>query len=301
MDSTLARKRYCCRVVLPHRDQVLGADDECLDAVVILEDARQRRGHERLAEADHVADQDAAALVQVVGGDLDGGLLEFEELVAEVAGDAELGQTGAGLLGQVIGHLDVDVVRRNRFRARPTLVDDLDQFFGDVDAQPVVPAVLEPLGQLVAGVVVQHVDVEFALLGQAGEGEVAAAQVADLGVDRVLAEEQIELGVERVAEEQLDDELSGRDLRGQSAKSLFVFIGGNADHELVAKFLGELPLEGNGRCLVYLVLVVTEAHAGAKLVLGHLLHPDEKPAAVAVTASPLLDVGVDCRQPRRLK
>ncbi len=165
-------------------------------AVIILEDPRERRGHERLAEADHIADDDAAALVEMVRGDLDGGLLELEKRVAEVAGNAELGQPGAGLLRQVIGHLDVDVVGRNRLRPRPTGVDDLDKFFGDVDAEAVVPAVLKPLGELVAGIVVEHVDVEFALLRQAGERQVAAAQVADGWVQRVGAEVQIQLGVE---------------------------------------------------------------------------------------------------------
>ncbi len=64
--------------------------------------------------------QDAAALVEVVGGDLDGGVLELEQRVAEVARDAELGQAGARLLGQVVGHLHVDVVGRERSLRAPS-------------------------------------------------------------------------------------------------------------------------------------------------------------------------------------
>jgi hypothetical protein len=120
MDSTLARSRYSVAVVLPHLHQVLRADDQRLQAVVVLEDARQRRRHERLAQADDVADEHAAALVQVVGGDLHRRLLELEELVAEVAGDAELGQAGARLLGEVVGHLEVDVIGRDRAARAPS-------------------------------------------------------------------------------------------------------------------------------------------------------------------------------------
>ena len=63
--------------------------------------------------------------------------------------------------------------------------------------------------ELVAGVVVEHVDVQLALLREAATGQVAAAEVADDRVDRVGPEEQVELGVQRVAEEQLDDDLPG--------------------------------------------------------------------------------------------
>ena len=82
--------------------------------MIVLEDTGQGGGHQRLAETDHVADEDAAALVQMVGGDLDGLDLELEQLVAEVTRDAELRDAGASLLGQVVGHLDVDVVGRER-------------------------------------------------------------------------------------------------------------------------------------------------------------------------------------------
>ena len=60
-------------------------------------DPGQRRRHQRLAQADDVADQDAAALVEMVGGDLDRGHLELEQRVAEVRRDAELGQARRAL------------------------------------------------------------------------------------------------------------------------------------------------------------------------------------------------------------
>ena len=101
-----------------------------------------------------------------------------------------------GFVGEVVGHLEVDVVGRNQGLPRPTLLDDAEKLAGDVDAEAVVPPVLEPPLELEGGVVVEHVHVQLALPGEAGEGQVAAAEVADDGVDGVVAEEQVELGVQ---------------------------------------------------------------------------------------------------------
>ena len=81
--------------------------------MVVLEDAGNGGRHEGLAQANHVADQHAVAFVEVVGGDLDRCDLKIEELLAEVAGNAKLGQAEAGLLGKMVGHFQVDVVGRN--------------------------------------------------------------------------------------------------------------------------------------------------------------------------------------------
>ena len=79
-------------------------------AVVVLHDTGQGGRHEGLAEADHVANEDAAALIEVVGGDLDGGYLIVEKLVAKIAGMPKLQQAGTGFFGEVIGDFEVDVV-----------------------------------------------------------------------------------------------------------------------------------------------------------------------------------------------
>ena len=55
---------------------------------------------------------------------------------------------------------------------------------------------------------VEHVHVEFALLGEAGEREIARAEKAGDGIVRVGAEAEVELGVERVAKEKLHDNLA---------------------------------------------------------------------------------------------
>ena len=65
---------------------------------------------------------------------------------------------------------------------------------------------------LLSGVLFDDVDVELALVGQAGKGQVAAAQIADDGRDFVIPEEQIELGMEGVAKKELDDDFTGSQL-----------------------------------------------------------------------------------------
>lgn len=65
----------------------------------------------------------------------------------------------------------------------------------------IVPTVLEPSGQLVAGIMVEHVYVQFALLREPREGQVATAEVSDSGIDGIWPEQQIELGMEWMLEE----------------------------------------------------------------------------------------------------
>ena len=161
-------------VVFPHADEILGAENECFKgARRVLKHAGQRGGHEGLTEADHVAQNHTATLFQMPGRDAHGSGLEFEQVVTHVRRDRELGQAGPGFFGQVVGHLDVNVIGRRAFRPRPTFVDHLDELLGDVHAPLVAPAVLEPLLEFQGGVVVEDVHIELALVGQAGEREVA--------------------------------------------------------------------------------------------------------------------------------
>src|SRR6185436_21050493 len=103
---------------------------------------------------------------------LDCGLLEFKELIAEITRYSKLRQTRACFLRKVISHLDVDVIRRDQVFARPALVNDLNQLVRDVDAPAVVPSIFKPTGQLVARIVIEHINVKFALMGEARESEI---------------------------------------------------------------------------------------------------------------------------------
>ncbi len=77
-------------VRLPHPDEILGAENQRLPALLILEDACQCRPHQRLAQADHVADQHTSPLAHVVRGYLHRSLLKVKERRVEVTWDAEL-------------------------------------------------------------------------------------------------------------------------------------------------------------------------------------------------------------------
>ena len=109
-DAVQFRSQY-----FPRRKNAQGADDPKGFKVIHLkphdEDAPKVVAAEFICHRDgakfptqalldkHVADNYAAALVQMVGGDFDRGLLEVEESVPELLWDAELGEARASLLG----------------------------------------------------------------------------------------------------------------------------------------------------------------------------------------------------------
>ena len=102
----------------------------------------------------------------MVGRDFHCGGLKVEELVPEVPRDAEFGQAGPRFLRQVVSDLDVDVVRRDELLSRPAFIDDLSKVIRDIHTPVIVPAVFEPSSQLLAGVVIHDIDVQFALVGK---------------------------------------------------------------------------------------------------------------------------------------
>src|SRR6266403_1793335 len=100
----------------------------------------------------------------------------------------------------MVSHLNVNMIRRRAFGLRPTFVENLDQFLGNVDAPFVSPAVIKPLSELLGGIVVEHVDVEFTLFGESGEREIAGTKKSCDGIVRVRPETKVEFGMERVPE-----------------------------------------------------------------------------------------------------
>lgn len=180
--------------------------------MVVLEDPCERRRHERLAEADDIAYEDAAALVEMVGGDLHRRGLEIEEAVSEVLRYAELADPGPRIAGEMVGHLQVHMVRGERLLPRPALVYDVRELLRDVHAPAVIPAILEPLGQLAGGVVVENIHVQLALVSEAGRGEIGASNETDRWQVRVVAVDQIELRVQRAIQIQAHAQLSGPEL-----------------------------------------------------------------------------------------
>ncbi|MBT9137409.1 MAG: hypothetical protein DDT34_02501 [Firmicutes bacterium] len=64
------------------------------------------------------------------------------------------------------------------------------------------------------GIVVKHIDVQFTLLCETGEGQIAAAEIAGGWIGGVRTKEEIELCVQRMGEKQLDNDFLICDLGG---------------------------------------------------------------------------------------
>ena len=98
------------RVAFPHRYQVLRAYDQRFQSVVVLENAGDGRSHQCLAKSNHVADEDTVPFIQMMGRDFHRCRLEVEQPVTEYRGNLELSKARAGLMGELIRPLKVDVV-----------------------------------------------------------------------------------------------------------------------------------------------------------------------------------------------
>src|SRR5579884_2551499 len=98
--------------------------------------------------------------------------LEVEQKPFELLGQTKLGNAGPGLLRQVVGHLEVHVVRRNEALTSPACIDDLGKLLRNVNRPLVVPAAVEPRLELCRRVEVKNIHVELTLLHQAGVGQI---------------------------------------------------------------------------------------------------------------------------------
>ena len=162
------------RVVIPHPFKIFRTDDERLERMRrLLKDAGERRSHQRLAETDHITEYDAAAPFEVACGDAHRSRLKFQQHPAHVGRNTERCDALARFLGEVIRHLDVNVIWRYQRRTGPAFLNDLNQLFGDVDTPAVVPAALEPGRQLHSSIFLDHIHVQLTLIAEAGAGQIA--------------------------------------------------------------------------------------------------------------------------------
>jgi len=63
----------------------------------------------------------------------------------------------------MVCHFGVDMIGRDRFLTGPALFYGFNEFGGDVDAEAVLPSILEPLFEFLAGIYVEDIDVKFTL------------------------------------------------------------------------------------------------------------------------------------------
>ena len=264
------------RVTLPHPHEIFRTKNERLQRVRwVLENPRERGGHDGFAETDDIAENHSAALLEMAGGNAHGGGLELQQGAAHIGGNGEFGEPRTRFLGEVVGHLHVNPIGRKHVGPRPALIDDLDQFTRDIDAPAVVPTLVEPARELFGRVVIEHIDVQLALSAEAGEREIAAAEEPDDGVDGVAAETEVEFRVEGVSQEKLYDHLAGLELGRKSAQAGFICVGGCAERKLIPEILSQAAFQLNGGLHAHLALLWRQAVGVAQLVLRESLHADE--------------------------
>ncbi len=198
------------------------------------------------------------------------------------SGYAELADAFARLLGEVVRHLQVDVERRNERLARPAFLDDLRQLRADVHAPAVGPAILEPAGELGDGVAIEDINVQLALLHEAGQREVAAADIADAGIKRVVAEHKVELGVERVTQIELDDDLSCSQLASKAPQRHLILRCWDADGQLLLQPVGIRSLGSNDKGLINAVVTATDSQGSNQLMFRRGLHADQHTGAGSI-------------------
>jgi hypothetical protein len=64
----------------------------------------------------------------MMSSDFDSRHLVFKQAIFEITGNVEFLQPSACFLREVIGHLEIDVVRRNSLLTSPAFIDDVGQF-----------------------------------------------------------------------------------------------------------------------------------------------------------------------------
>ena len=92
----------------------------------VLENARDCGRHQRLAKSDHVTDENTSPFVQVMSSDFHRCGLKLEELLGEITREPELREAGTSFLRKMIGHLEVNVVRRKSLFPRPAFLNDVE-------------------------------------------------------------------------------------------------------------------------------------------------------------------------------
>ena len=147
---------------------------------------------------------------------------------------------------------------------------------------------------------IQHIDVQFALPGQPGQGEIAAAEISDDGIDGIGTEQQVELGVKRMPQKQLNDDLFFSQALRQFTQAGFVFVVGGTESQLAAKLFRQALLYPDGGLIVDRLALAQQAQCFAKLLLGRFLHPHQQSAG-ATAIRPVLDMIVELLPPAQVE
>ena len=129
-----------------------------------------------------------------------------------------------------------------------------------------------------------HVDVKLALAGEAGESQVAAADVVDERHAVYLSVNYVELRVERVFEEKLDARLVAAQLAGEMSERCFSLGGRQAELKLLLE-VGDGALKHLGPLrAAHAFVAAGQLLRTTHVLVGRAVHPDENPATRAILA-----------------
>ena len=138
------------------------------------------------------------------------------------------------------------------------------------------------------------------LPGQPCQGQVAAAEVSDDGVDGIGTEQQVEFGVQKMPQKQLDDNLFFSQALRQFVQARFVFVVRSAEGQLAAKLFRQALLHPDGGLVVDRRVLAQQAQSFTKLLLRRLLHPHQQPAR-STAIGPVLDMIVEFLPPAQVE
>lgn len=189
-------------VLFPHRDEFGRADDgERVALVVLLKHAGDSGRHQGLAQSHHITEQHPAAAMQIMGCQRNSSFLKIEQGCPFLHKDARQAKGAfsfAGFFREVLCDLEIDEIRAYQLGARPTLLNQLSERIGQIESQFVLPALIEPLLEFLRGILLDHIHIEFPLLGKSRKGEVTAAHKADERSYGIVAPHKIEFCVEEI-------------------------------------------------------------------------------------------------------
>ena len=194
-------------ILVPHIPKIGRTDNERTAGKGHLINLGYGTGSNGLTQSHHIANHSTTSLVavQMAGSNLDGCLLEVEEVVLELWRQRELLDAATRIGTQMVGCLQIDIIRWNDVLASPTVVDGVNEFLGDVDTEAVVPAVIKPGREFLRTIAIAKLGIQFALFGESGVGQVAAAHDGLNGIEVIVRTiGQIEFGMQRFCHIELD-------------------------------------------------------------------------------------------------
>ena len=202
-------------ILAPHLLKIGRANNQGAGGISHFINLGNGTGCNGLAETHHITNHCTASsvVVKMTGDYLDCVLLEIEKLSLEYRRQCKLLYSITCLFAEVVSYFEINMVRRNQFFGRPTFVYGFDKFLGNIHAETVVPAVIEPCIEFLGLVTVAKFGIEFPLLGKPGISEVAAAHYRLNGIRAVFGTMcKIQFSVKRLTDRKFHHHFLGFEL-----------------------------------------------------------------------------------------